>query len=111
MEDLVSLQSMDYSRWDAQARIGLDTPLAEDNVGYRLLKKMGWKDNTGLGRDGNGIKEPVPIQFGKIDYLGVGKAEEDEQYCENIKRKALEAEVVLTDEQQKVVQVKGLGSF
>ena len=33
----------------------MDTPIAPNNVGYRLLKKMGWKDHTGLGRNGAGM--------------------------------------------------------
>lgn len=32
----------------------VDVPLDSTNVGFRLLKKMGWKENTGLGRDGSG---------------------------------------------------------
>ena len=32
----------------------VDVPLDSSNVGFRLLKKMGWKENTGLGRDGSG---------------------------------------------------------
>jgi hypothetical protein len=35
----------------------MDTPIGASNVGYKLLKKMGWKDQTGLGRDGAGIFE------------------------------------------------------
>ena len=30
-----------------------DTAIPEDNKGYRMLQKMGWK-GTGLGRDENG---------------------------------------------------------
>lgn len=32
----------------------MDKPIESSNVGYRLLKMMGWKDNTGLGKDGAG---------------------------------------------------------
>ena len=31
----------------------------ETNLGFKLLKSMGWKEGTGLGKDGTGIKEPV----------------------------------------------------
>lgn len=33
--------------------------LREDNVGFQLLQKLGWKEGTGLGAEGNGILEPV----------------------------------------------------
>lgn len=33
--------------------------LKEDNVGFQLLQKLGWKEGTGLGAEGNGILEPV----------------------------------------------------
>jgi hypothetical protein len=35
----------------------MDTPIASSNIGYKLLKKMGWKDQTGLGRNGSGVQE------------------------------------------------------
>lgn len=33
--------------------------LKDDNVGYRLLQKMGWNEGEGLGQDGSGIIHPV----------------------------------------------------
>lgn len=33
--------------------------LKEDNVGFQLLQKLGWKEGAGLGPEGNGILEPV----------------------------------------------------
>ncbi len=36
-------------------------PISEKNLGFKLLKSMGWKEGTGLGKDGSGIKEPVCI--------------------------------------------------
>ncbi len=32
----------------------VDKSIPSSNVGYKLLKMMGWKENTGLGRDGEG---------------------------------------------------------
>ncbi|XP_034469835.1 SURP and G-patch domain-containing protein 1 [Hippoglossus hippoglossus] len=33
--------------------------LTVENLGFRMLMKMGWKDGDGLGSDGQGIKAPV----------------------------------------------------
>lgn len=33
--------------------------LTEDNKGYGLLKKLGWSEGTGLGRDRTGIVNPI----------------------------------------------------
>ena len=34
-------------------------PIAETNKGHKLLAKMGWKEGQGLGRDEQGLSEPV----------------------------------------------------
>lgn len=36
-----------------------DHKLTEDNVGYRMLKSMGWTEGMGLGAEGKGITTPV----------------------------------------------------
>lgn len=33
-----------------------------DNIGARLMKKMGWKKGEGLGKDNTGITEPIKVQ-------------------------------------------------
>lgn len=52
------------SRSQILARSGEDTSkqeIKEDNIGNQLLRKMGWKGG-GLGRDGEGIAEPIKIK-------------------------------------------------
>ena len=63
----------------------LDKPIDSSNIGFRLLAKMGWTQGQGLGRLGQGIKEPIRMQL-NVDGLGLGKAEEAEKYInpENI---------------------------
>ena len=35
--------------------------IPEDNVGHRMLAKMGWKSGEGLGKSGTGIIKPVTV--------------------------------------------------
>ncbi|XP_021659675.2 SURP and G-patch domain-containing protein 1-like protein isoform X1 [Hevea brasiliensis] len=43
-----------------------------DNVGHKLLSKMGWKEGEGLGSSRNGIADPILAGNVKKDNLGVG---------------------------------------
>uniref|UniRef100_A0A7N0U784 G-patch domain-containing protein n=1 Tax=Kalanchoe fedtschenkoi TaxID=63787 RepID=A0A7N0U784_KALFE len=83
----------------------LDTHLASSNVGYKLLQKMGWK-GKGLGKDGQGIVEPIRSGI-RDPKLGIGKQEEDDYFTaeENIQRKKLEIELEETEENVKKREV------
>uniref|UniRef100_G3MRU7 G-patch domain-containing protein n=1 Tax=Amblyomma maculatum TaxID=34609 RepID=G3MRU7_AMBMU len=39
----------------------VDRPLAQDNIGFKLLNKMGWKEGVGLGKHEQGATEPVKV--------------------------------------------------
>ncbi|XP_067872097.1 SURP and G-patch domain-containing protein 2-like [Heterodontus francisci] len=55
--------------------------LAVDNVGYKMLQRMGWKDGEGLGLEKQGIKDPVNRGVTSTDRSGLGvgvNAETDE---------------------------------
>ncbi|KAK4769387.1 hypothetical protein SAY86_027537 [Trapa natans] len=43
-----------------------------DNVGHKLLSKMGWKEGEGLGSSRTGIADPIMAGEVKKDNLGVG---------------------------------------
>ncbi|NP_001292719.1 SURP and G-patch domain-containing protein 1-like protein [Cucumis sativus] len=43
-----------------------------DNVGHRLLSKMGWKEGEGLGSSKSGIADPIMAGDVKTNNLGVG---------------------------------------
>jgi len=77
----------------------MDRSLPATNLGFRMLLKMGWKENTSLGKLGTGLKEPLKIEL-KNDVLGLGKKEIDDWYTDpnNITRKALDVEVEETEE-------------
>ncbi|XP_011310393.1 angiogenic factor with G patch and FHA domains 1 isoform X2 [Fopius arisanus] len=39
----------------------VETSIAKDNKGFKLLSKMGWSEGQSLGKDGDGRTEPVPL--------------------------------------------------
>ncbi|XP_030375781.1 SURP and G-patch domain-containing protein 1 isoform X1 [Scaptodrosophila lebanonensis] len=58
--------------------------LKEDNIGFQMLQKLGWKEGQGLGQDGAGIVDPVnkaPQRDGNQG-LGVNSAAQPED-CDN----------------------------
>ncbi|XWS35488.1 hypothetical protein CRYUN_Cryun20dG0001700 [Craigia yunnanensis] len=46
--------------------------IQSDNVGHKLLSKMGWKEGEGLGSSKNGISDPIMAGDVKKNNLGVG---------------------------------------
>ncbi|XP_035708572.1 RNA-binding protein 5-B isoform X2 [Folsomia candida] len=47
------------------------TGIKEDNIGNRMLQKMGWQTGQGLGRDNTGITDPI-MAAGRIGKFGLG---------------------------------------
>ncbi|KAH6767657.1 SWAP domain-containing protein / D111/G-patch domain-containing protein [Perilla frutescens var. hirtella] len=48
------------------------TKIQADNVGHKLLSKMGWKEGEGLGSSKSGMAAPIMAGDVKKDNLGVG---------------------------------------
>jgi len=47
--------------------------IPKSNAGYRIMKtSLGWKEDQGLGRDNQGILDPIKVEK-KNDKLGIGK--------------------------------------
>ncbi|KAG4186184.1 hypothetical protein ERO13_A08G027150v2 [Gossypium hirsutum] len=46
--------------------------IQSDNVGHKLLSKMGWKEGDGLGSSRKGIADPIMAGDVKMNNLGVG---------------------------------------
>ncbi|XP_062520231.1 G patch domain-containing protein 8-like isoform X2 [Corticium candelabrum] len=66
---------------------------SKDNVGYQLMKKMGWKSGCGLGLQQQGRVEPVPI-VNKQDSGGIGRLEMELEQVREVSqhRRVLEVE-------------------
>ena len=50
----IDQQPTGYLDTDQLMQASMDTAISSDNVGYRLLLKMGW-GGKGLGRNGEGV--------------------------------------------------------
>jgi len=56
---------------EEKAKNAINTPLASDNRGSQLLKKMGWRDGEGLGKNSAGITAPIQAEV-RTQGVGVG---------------------------------------
>ncbi|KAB1224804.1 SURP and G-patch domain-containing protein 1-like protein [Morella rubra] len=63
-----SLQASQKATREAAERAKIQA----DNVGHKLLSKMGWKEGEGLGSSKNGIADPIMAGDVKMNNLGVG---------------------------------------
>ncbi|XP_051009517.1 G patch domain-containing protein 11 [Acomys russatus] len=70
--------------------IGLKNALGCENKGFALLQKMGYKSGQALGRSGDGIVEPIPLNV-KTGKSGLGHESllkrKAEERLENYRRK------------------------
>ncbi|KAL6486792.1 hypothetical protein MHYP_G00034180 [Metynnis hypsauchen] len=74
----------------------LQSSLSSENKGFALLQKMGYQAGQGLGREGSGQVEPIPLNI-KTDRGGIG--------MEEFKKRKAEEEM---ESFRKKVQVKQL---
>lgn len=54
---------------------GLSTAISSENKGFKMLEKMGFKPGTSLGKQSDGLKEPINISLKKSN-TGVGLEKE-----------------------------------
>lgn len=61
---------------------GLETNvISEDNPGFKMMQKMGFKQGVGLGKQGEGRVEPIKIEPFKKKSAGLGQAAAKEEEC------------------------------
>uniref|UniRef100_A0A8D3ADV4 G patch domain-containing protein 11 n=2 Tax=Scophthalmus maximus TaxID=52904 RepID=A0A8D3ADV4_SCOMX len=84
-----------YKEQEKESReVALQSSISNENKGFALLQKMGYKAGQGLGRQGAGRVDPIPLNI-KTDRGGIGmeevkkrKAEEElEHYRQKVRAK------------------------
>uniref|UniRef100_A0A672L037 G patch domain containing 11 n=1 Tax=Sinocyclocheilus grahami TaxID=75366 RepID=A0A672L037_SINGR len=81
-----------YKEQERESReAALQSSLSSQNKGFALLQKMGYKAGQGLGKQGAGRVEPVPLNI-KTDRGGIGmeelKKRKADEELQNYRRKA-----------------------
>lgn len=84
-----------YKETEKESReVALQSSISNENKGFALLQKMGYKAGQGLGKEGAGRVDPIPLNI-KTDRGGIGleelkkrKAEEElEHYRQKVRAK------------------------
>ncbi|CAI5443514.1 unnamed protein product [Caenorhabditis angaria] len=64
-------------------------PISAENVGFKLLKSMGWKEGKGLGKDKQGNIEPISTEI-KNNRQGLGSSSQKSSQPKSQKEMMLE---------------------
>jgi len=48
---------------DSYDRSGKDEEIKDDNIGNRMLQRMGWTAGQGLGKDNKGRRDIITVKF------------------------------------------------
>ncbi|PON52228.1 G-patch domain containing protein [Parasponia andersonii] len=57
---------------DEQTLARIDAPIPQSNVGFKLLKQMGYTPGSALGKEGSGRAEPVGLEI-RRSRAGIGR--------------------------------------
>nr|CAI5854290.1 unnamed protein product [Callosobruchus analis] len=64
--------------------------IKEDNVGFRMLQKLGWSEGEGLGASGAGIVDPIKAEPREnTQGLGLNENNEDEDEYESYRKRMM----------------------
>jgi len=82
---------------------GLSKAIPEDNIGYKLLQKMGFQDGSGLGKNSQGTSEPLPLFIKRGRYgLGEKREREDMDKIERIVKKPRIEKIMVSEYKSRV---------
>lgn len=77
-------------------KAGLEKPIEQDNKGFAMLQKMGYKPGNSIGRNEKGPTEPIPIEI-KTDREGLGRSQARKEVYE-MKLKEIRSNTVSPNE-------------
>lgn len=73
------LKKIAKERHDIRSTVKIANPqvttLSDESIGAKLMKKMGWKEGSGLGKDSDGIVEAIKAKTLEISTAGIGAAD------------------------------------
>lgn len=75
---------------------GLSTAISENNKGFAMMAKLGYKPGQSLGQSTSGIAEPIEIKV-RAGRGGLGKRTAEEQLNEYRQRKSVAKETEWTE--------------
>ncbi|KAI9298150.1 G-patch-domain-containing protein [Neoconidiobolus thromboides FSU 785] len=76
-----------------------------NNIGYKLLKKNGWKYDKGLGANEQGIREPIKPKI-KKDRLGIGAGKSKNEVLKPKINRLTQREVVKAEEMERMKRIR-----
>ena len=79
---------------DEKMEEALTVPISSSNIGFQLLKKKGYNEGEGLGKDGKGVTDPIAVRkrsANNVSGLGVEEELLRKRICQDKERKDKEA--------------------
>lgn len=73
---------------DEQTLVNIQAPIPQSNIGFKLLKQMGYTPGSALGKEGSGRAEPVGLEI-RRSRAGIGR---EDPYKEKKKQEVFRAE-------------------
>ena len=70
------LKKIAKERQDSRSTVKINTPQvlasSDESIGAKLMKKMGWKEGSGLGKESDGIVEAIKAKTLENSGAGIG---------------------------------------
>lgn len=70
---------------DERTLANIEAPIPESNIGFKLLKQMGYRPGSALGKEGSGKAEPVGLEI-RRSRAGIGR---EDPHKEKIKQEEI----------------------